>query len=352
MFGVGAAMIGGGVAHADDGGKNGTSNEASRTSAAKQHPAAAMSIRSGVGQGKRPPRVSQPADNPPYTGQPPNHAVEVGLIRVGIILASITLAFDHNAPLPFETTGLTTTRSEYDGMPVYTLQKVGSTSDQAIIALHGGAYVGQITAINWVNYADIARDTGATVIVPVYPLASKATAATVVPEIADLLTQTISTHGAGNVSVLGESAGGGLALAAVQQLVLTGSAIPARMVLASPWLDATVSDPASQTITDPLLTVSMLRKSGLEWAGDLNPSDPLVSPINGAVTGLPTTYVWSGSDDVLSPQTLRLRSRTEGLTNFTFILRDGEVHGWTAFPFLPSAVADRPAIERQLLGMD
>jgi acetyl esterase/lipase len=126
------------------------------------------------------------------------------------------------------------------------------------------------------------------------------------------------------------------------------------MVLLAPWLDVTMSDPASETIPDPILNAADLRNDGILWAGDLDPADPLVSPINGDLSGLPTTYVYAGSLDLLSPQALRLQelAAAQGLTNFTFIFRKGEIHDWVMYPFLPEAIADRPLIESQLLGTD
>jgi triacylglycerol lipase len=303
-----------------------------------------------------------------YTGQPSlvEQVVVAGLRLVDTVLKPLGIQsilaltslqvpiFTDGIPPGFLTLGLNVQRSEFDGMPVYTFQAPGSTSQQDIVALHGGGYTGQISIFHWWTYADIARDTGATVIVPVYPVAPQGTAGVVVPETADLLSQLIAERGADNVSVLGDSAGGGLALAAVQELVRRGAATPGRMVLLAPWLDATVSDPASQTIADPLLDVADLQSDGRLWAGNLDPANPLVSPINGSLSGLPPTWVYSGSLDLLSPETLRLRdlALAQGDTNFTFILRNGEIHDWDTFPFLPEAQADLPAIEGELLGTD
>jgi triacylglycerol lipase len=309
-----------------------------------------------------------PADQELFTGQPSlvHEVVVAGLRVVDAVLETVGIPsitaiasaqvpiFTDGVPPFFLTYGLDVRRSDFEGMPVYTLQSPHSPSDEVIVGLHGGAYVGQISIFHWWTYADIARDTGAAVVVPVYPVAPKGTAGTVVPATADLLTELIEAHGQDNVSVLGDSAGGGLALAAAQVLVRRGAPTPGRMVLLAPWLDATVSDPASQTIPDPLLDVGTLQYAGRLWAGGLNPTDPLVSPINGSLRGLPPTFVYSGSLDLLSPQTLRLRERalSEGDKNFTFILRNGLIHDWDTFPFLPDAIADRPAIEGQLLGTD
>ena len=63
------------------------------------------------------------------------------------------------------------------------------------------------------------------------------TAGTVVPEMAGLISTEIAAHGAPHVSVIGDSAGGNLALAAVEYLVANHETVPASMVLLSPWLD-------------------------------------------------------------------------------------------------------------------
>ena len=66
----------------------------------------------------------------------------------------------------------------------------------------GGDYVIQPTILfHWLKYAALARDTGATVVVPIYPVAPQGTAGTVVPQMADIISSEIDQHGAENVSV-------------------------------------------------------------------------------------------------------------------------------------------------------
>jgi acetyl esterase/lipase len=244
-------------------------------------------------------------------------------------------------------------RSDFEGTPVWTLRPSSST-EKVIIGLHGGAYVAEASLFHWWTYTDMARDTGATVVVPLYPLLPEGNAAEVVPDTADFISAMISQHGAENVSVIGDSAGGGLALAATQELVRRGSPVPSRMVLLAPWLDATVSDPRSAAIDgdDPLLDVPSLQDDGSQWAGSLGADHPYASPLNGSLDGLPPTTVFSGSLDLLTPDSLRLRQRTidEGLTNFSFDFRNGMIHDWPIFAFLPDAIGVRPAINRALLG--
>jgi len=87
------------------------------------------------------------------------------------------------------------------------------------------------------------------VIVPIYPLVPQGgTAGTVVPTVMDLISSQIDQHGAKNVSVYGDSLGGTIGLAAVQELVRRGEPVPSHMVLISPALDLTFSNPAIQFV--------------------------------------------------------------------------------------------------------
>lgn len=243
------------------------------------------------------------------------------------------------------------TSSEFAGMRVWTLRSAATTwaMRHHIVCLHGGGYVHEATTTHWRHYANTARDTGATVIVPTYPLAPEATAAAVVPKIADLISSFVWQHGADSVGIQGDSAGGGLALAASQELVRRGAPTPARMVLISPWLDVTMTEPAIETIDDPALNLSLLKTSGIQWAGNLDPRHPLVSPLFGSLDGLPSTVVYSGSLDLLCVDAIRLQANAiaEG-ADITFVLRKGLIHDWAISP-LTEADEVRPDIYRHLL---
>lgn len=299
-----------------------------------------------------------------FTGQPSliHQVVVAGLRVVNAVLSPFggILAFTglkvpvlaSGVPPFFVTYGLDVQRDTIAGMPVYVLTPPTPT-DATVVALHGGAYVAEASLFHYEMYADLARKTGATVIVPDYSLIGEpgGTADVVVPQTAELISEVIATSGAENTYVLGDSAGGGLALAAVQLLVANGSTTPGRMVLLAPWLDATVSDPASAEIFDPLLNVAGLVRYGELWAGELGPTHTWASPINGSLDGLPPITVYSGSLDLLSPQALQLRERAiaEG-ADITFELRNGLMHDYPIFFFLPDALDDRPSIYQALLG--
>ncbi|MGE2738026.1 alpha/beta hydrolase [Mycolicibacterium vaccae] len=300
-----------------------------------------------------------------YTGKPSfvHDVVTTGLYVLqavlkpfGGLLAFTSLKvpfFTDGVPPFFLTSGLKVERSEFEGMKVWTLTPRENATDKTVIALHGGAYVATASIFHWWTYADMARDTGATVIVPLQTLVpAGGTAASEVPRTADFIATVIADRDAANVSVFGDSAGGGLALAAIQELVRRNSRVPARLVLMAPWLDVSMSDPRSDRIRDPLLDRRNLVRSGARWAGAGGAADPLASPLFGSLAGLPPTYVYSSSLDMLTVDTLRLRDRVlaEQVPDVTFRLRNGRIHDWFTFPFLPDAHADRAGVYRDLLG--
>ena len=229
-----------------------------------------------------------------FTGQP-SFITQIAALALGVVtpimkafgldFATIASVIATDSPPFFTTLGLRVERDEFEGMPVWTITPP-SPSGRYVAAIHGGAYVIQPTVIHWLDYAAVARSTGATVVVPIYTLAPQSTASVEVPRMADFLTSLIDQHGAESVTVYADSAGGGLALAAAQELVRRGSATPASMVLLSPWLDVSMTNPAIASVRDPILSAAALKRQGTMWAGDLDPTDPMVSPVYGSLEGL------------------------------------------------------------------
>jgi triacylglycerol lipase len=276
-----------------------------------------------------------------FTGQPSrNTKVVTAVLRtVGAVTDSLgidfgtqiapLMAFDR--PPSFTMSGVDVQRDDFSGLPAYVISS-GKPSAKFVVALHGGAYVVQPTINHWSAYAELARRTRATVIVPMYPLASTphGRAQTVIPAMADLISAQIAQHGSNNVSVYGDSAGGGMALSIAQLLVTRGDPTPGRMVLISPWLDVMLSNPAIALIDDPILRTASMRRAGRQWAGELSLTDPFVSPVYGSLDGLPGTSVYCGNLDLLAADVLRLREQALGTpgTDFVFVLRNGAIHDW------------------------
>lgn len=265
--------------------------------------------------------------------------------------------FTDGIPPFFVRAGLDVTSGEYEGWKTWTLAPRRNATDEVVVGVHGGSFISTASLFHWSTYASLARRTGATVVVPLYKLANEegtgGTAKTVVPVMADFIAGQVALHGRDNVSVLGDSAGGSIALAATQQLVArcAGDAacldgiLPGRMVLLSPALDASASNPNIALVDDPILSVSSSKRNGLWWSKGLESDDdptgtfhPLASPIYGSLDGLPPTTVYAGSLDLRTPDVLVLQQKALAAgADFTFRLRNKQIHDWVIFGFLPDA---------------
>ncbi|KQH77741.1 lipase [Mycobacterium gordonae] len=225
--------------------------------------------------------------------------------------------------------GQTVQFTSYDGMRVVQITPANPTGEY-VVALHGGAFIFPPSFFHWINYSVTAYQTGATFQVPIYPLLQEGgTAGWVVPRTAGLISSLITQHGVQNVSVVGDSAGGNLALSSVQYLVSHGAPVPASMVLLSPWLDVGAGG------------------LGAVWAGGLSTTNPMVSPLFGSLAGLPPTYVYSGALDPLVQQAAVLQQAAiaQGAP-VSFILNQTGIHDFILLT--PSGLPYWPNINRQL----
>ena len=212
--------------------------------------------------------------------------------------------------------GETIQHTTYDGMSVVQITPAHPTGDY-VVAIHGGAFIFSPSIFHWVNYAVTAYQTGATFEVPIYPLLQQGgTAVPVVNQMAGLISSQITAHGVSHVSVMGDSAGGNLALAAVEEIAqspATFGPVPRSMVLLSPWLDL--------QSTGGVI--------GKEWAGGLSLTDQRVSPGFGSLSGLPHTYVYTGTADSLEPSAIALgQAAIDQGVPMSFVIANGQIHDW------------------------
>jgi len=135
-----------------------------------------------------------------------------------------------------------------------------------------------------------------------------------------------------SIILLGDSAGGALAVASLYRWRRTGLPTPAALILLSPVLDAATNSDTYETLRgrDPLFA-SAGRDSVVDcfrlYAGGADLTDPEVSPIEGDPTGLPPTLVHVGTREVLLGDAARFaeKARRAG-TDISLRVFDGMFH--------------------------
>jgi acetyl esterase/lipase len=117
-----------------------------------------------------------------------------------------------------------------------------------------------------------------------------------------------------NIVIAGDSAGGGLAIAALIWLRDAGEQLPAAAVCLSPWTDLEVTGKSITSLAnvDPFLTPEWLQFMARNYVADNDPRSPLISPIYADLHELPRILIQVGSDEILLSDSTRLAERASG----------------------------------------
>ena len=239
------------------------------------------------------------------------------------------------APPPALTRRVRLAVHHVEGWPVYEITPAKTQPGRTVVYWHGGAYVNEIMAVHWWFLSALAAQTQTRVIVPIYPLGAALGASRVVHTSTSIARHFMDEYGSAETILMGDSAGGGLALAVAQQL-RTPDVTAAGLVLISPWLDAELSDPRQPQLEpkDAMLGIAGLREAARQYADGLPLAHRLVSPINGNAAGLPPVTIFTSTADLLSPDSYRFAAACAAVgTPCQVLTTPGALH---VFPVLPT----------------
>jgi acetyl esterase/lipase len=128
---------------------------------------------------------------------------------------------------------------------------------------------------------------------------------------------------AGHIAIGGDSAGGGLTVALINQLRKAGEPIPACAWLISPWTDLTLSGStlATKEAVDPIIHKTYLAELTEAYLPEaFDPRDPRVSPLFADLGGLPPTLIQVGACETLLEDSTRF-ARAAGAANIAVTLQ-------------------------------
>lgn len=179
----------------------------------------------------------------------------------------------------------------------------GDNPEHVIFFLHGGSYWLEPENLHFAFLKKIAENTNSRILMPIYPKAPYFQAHDVYDFVIDnykiLLNQVNKTQE--SIIMMGDSAGGGLALGLMQVLKEKNEKLPKQAFLLAPWLDITKNngDRYLYQADDVILNVDTLAFFGQVFAGRWGVNDPRVSPLFGDSSDLPPVYVFTGKYDIL-----------------------------------------------------
>ena len=250
------------------------------------------------------------------------------VIIIVIVLASITgyyLIIDRQSNVPESINNTVNLETEhFMGRKIFKLEpklennfnQSQKTSSKIILYFHGGSYTAEMTDNHWDFLAKLANDTNMTVIAPDYPLTPKANYENVFNMVEPFYKKVITNYGADNVIVMGDSAGGGLALGLIEKMSINDIKQPSKTILISPWLDVSMSNPNINSVDDRKLNKNALSLAGIAYSRGIDKTEEyLVSPVKGQVNKIKNVIIFIGNKDMLYPdcQLLQEKAREVGV---------------------------------------
>lgn len=246
--------------------------------------------------------------------------ITIGILFIIIIICLIILAYflfvdiETKTPENIENKYDLTVET-FENRNIFIIKSKGSKkTNMKILYFHGGSYMAEATSNHWEFIENLVDDTGATVILPDYPLTPKYNYKDVFNMVVPLYKEIQQKVDVSNeVIIMGDSAGGGLSLALLEKISQEDIKMPKKTILISPWLDVRMDNPKIEQVKeqDKKLNKEALKIAGLAYAESDGIDSYLVNPIDGDLSKINNLTIFTGTKDILNPDVYKLKEKAE-----------------------------------------
>lgn len=214
------------------------------------------------------------------------------------------------------------------------------THDPVILYFHGGAYALGSVATHRHLMARLAHESHARVLGIDYRRAPEHPFPAAIDDAVAAYRWALDQGSLPSEIVLvGDSAGGGLALAALIALRDAGDPLPAAAAVMSPWVDleGTAESIERNAAHDPMINRESLLRAAEAYLDGADPRHPLAAPLHAELHGLPPLLIQAGGKEALLDDAVRFadKARAAGV-NVRLECWEDMMHVWQFFaPLLP-----------------
>jgi acetyl esterase/lipase len=237
--------------------------------------------------------------------------------------------------------GVSLHQGKVNGVSVEHVLPRGADPDRVIVYLHGGAYTMGSLASHRALAARIAEAAGFAAVAVDYRLAPEHPMPAAIEDAVAVYRGVLAEGKApGRLAIVGDSAGGGLAVTSVLALKAAGVPLPGAVVCLSPWTDLEMTGESYKTraAIDPMISEAGGRAMAALYLAGADPRSPSASPIHGDLAGLPPMLIQVGTAETLYDDAVRLHERAKAAgVDATLEPWEEMIHVWQMFPMLPEA---------------
>ena len=198
------------------------------------------------------------------------------------------------------------------GVPAEMQKPDGATDENLIVYFHGGGYVGGSIASHRNLTGHLALRSGCRVLSVEYRLAPEHPHPAAVEDAVTSYKWAVAQgYEPGKIALAGDSAGGGLTAACLLSLRDQDIQPPAAAMMISPWLDMGFTGKsmvANEGHDSSISAMGMPRIREL-FLGDAPINDPLASPLDADLEGLPPLLIQVGDEEVLLSDSQRFAEK-------------------------------------------
>jgi epsilon-lactone hydrolase len=253
--------------------------------------------------------------------------------RPTVVDTTSTRSFNDGAALE----GIASRLSRLGGIPAVTLEPLVGTPERTVVYYHGGGYVSGSPPDRYLPMAGaVALAAHARVHAVDYRLAPEHRFPAAFEDCLAAYRWTVRHDEADpqTIAVLGDSAGGNLAVAVTVAARDENLPLPSCVAAISPFADLTFSGASLELRkpADPYVTRELLESMAADYLGGADPADPRCSSVFADLHGLPPLLIQVGEDEILFDDAARIRdaARAAGVDT-TFQPWTHGIHVWPVY---------------------
>ncbi|WP_299241673.1 alpha/beta hydrolase [uncultured Aquimarina sp.] len=213
--------------------------------------------------------------------------------------------------------------------------KKENTPNKLLLFVHGGAFISGPGQHHWDTIKVIAKQTDYTIWMCNYPKAPEYNISEISNNIDAIYIKALEEYKSSHIVLIGDSVGGTLITALTQRLISIKKQLPNKVILVSPVMDATMSNPDIEKVDtiDPMISKKGILSAKKMCAGTIDLKNQMISPIYGSFEQFPDTILFLGELDITYPdQKLAVDILKAAQVNIKIIEGKNMPHIW---PFLP-----------------
>lgn len=213
-------------------------------------------------------------------------------------------------------------------------------SENVILYFHGGATISGPSDLHWNSIAQIVKQTNIKAFLVDYAKAPEHQITEINENIDAIYDDILLKYSSKSIILLGDSAGGMLLILLVQRLIKNCKPLPKTIILLSPVLDASMTNPAIDDIEkfDIMLSRKGVISAKKMCSGNISLQSEEISPIYGSFKNFIPTYLFTATHDIMYPDTeiFIQKMRAENIPIHVF---KGEEmpHIWAFLPVMSEA---------------